>query len=113
MKRDRNAEQEQALLSAEAGLRQVLRDILPSVAVSGAPLFLNSRYNPLHFRPLEEAEALFERALACVEQRETLGLPVAGSVGRRFIEACEEAASANEQRRGPRKLAAWLFDAIE
>jgi hypothetical protein len=113
MKRVRQIEQEQALVNAESDLRQRLHQLLPKVVASGYPLFFNSQFSPHRLPILDEAEALFEFSLACIRDRERLDLPVAGSVGHLFVEACEEAASINEHRRGPRKLAAELLDALE
>jgi hypothetical protein len=116
MRRNRQAEGEQILRDAETTLRECLLEILPEVAESGAPMFTNSHFNahrlPKH-RLSKQAEALLGSALACVEMREALGLPIARSVGRLFIEACEESESSNEHRRGPRKLAAALLESLK
>ncbi len=98
--------------AAEATLRESLVEFLPSVVKSGGHLFTNSHYNPHKLPPYhfsKKAEALIDFSLAIVEMREALGLPVAGSVGQLFIDSCEENASSNEHRRGPRKLAAALL----
>ncbi len=71
-------------------------------------MFTNSQFNPsalpAHLLS-KQGEALFQSSNACVEMREALDLPVPGTVGQLFIEACVESASSNEHRRGPRKLA--------
>lgn len=112
MKPDRQAEGEQILLDAETTFRECLLAVLPEVMESGVSMFTNSHFN-IHRLPTHllspQAEALIGSALACVEMRGALGLPVAGSVGRLFIDACEENASSNEHRLGPRRLAAALL----
>ena len=45
--------------------------------------------------------------------RELLYLRVEGSVGALFVAACVEHCSSNEQRRGPRKLAAGLLEELQ
>jgi hypothetical protein len=115
MKRSSLAEGEARLASSEALLRKSLLDVLPSVVANGAPLFTNSRFNTLELpRHLldPEAEALLELAVACVELREHLTLPREGSVGHLFLGACEESSSADEHRRGPRRLATALLEGL-
>ena len=112
MKRDRQIEGEKMLRDAESNLRKELLDVLPEIMESGTSFFFNSHFNPFqlpahHLSKL--SEAMIESSLACVEMREALGLPVEGSPGRLFIEACEESASSDDHRRGPRKLAAALL----
>ncbi len=112
MNRKRRAKGENILRGAEAKLLEHLLRVLPAVVNTGEPLFTNSRFNPhglLEGHLSKEAEALIDLSLACVEMRESLDLPVSGSVGKLFVEACEEAASSDEHRRGPRRLAAALF----
>ena len=115
MKRDRRAEGENILREAESTLRESLIEILPEVAESGEQLFMNSQFNP-HNLPSQhlskQGEALLQTALACIEMREALELPVEGSVGELFIASCKEAASSDQQRRGPRKLAAALLERL-
>lgn len=115
MKRDRIAETETSLRAAEARLAVALLAVLPEVALSGAPLFTNHAHNP-HGLPISklwaQAETLYSDALSCVETREAIGLPTADSMGQLFLAACEEAASSDERRRGPRKLAASLFERL-
>jgi hypothetical protein len=112
MKRDRQSKGESLLITAERSLRESLLDFLPRAAISGSPIFTNSKFNP-HRLPehhvLAEAETFLDAASACVELRQRLMLPVAGSIGQLHISACEESASSNEQRRGLRKLAADLL----
>ena len=102
MKRDRLAEGEKRLATSEALLRKSLLEVLPAVVKTGAPLFTNSKHNvdvlPKHLLD-EEAEAFLEMALACLELREHLGLVADGSVGRLFLDACEEGSSSDENRR--------------
>ena len=115
MKRERQAEGERILRGAESTLRSSLLEILPEVIVSGEPVFTNFQFNPsalpTHLLS-KQGEALFQSSTACVEMREALGLPVPGTVGQLFIEACVEAASSNEHRRGPRKLATSLLEQL-
>jgi hypothetical protein len=115
MKRDRRSEGEAMLVGLERTLRLSLLEVLPSVVKFGSPLFTNSKFNP-HGLPAhildEGAEAFFESASACVDLREHLGLSVVGSVGHLFLDACEESASSNEHRRGPRKLAEALLERL-
>lgn len=112
MKRDRQAEGQRILQGAENTLRQSLLEILPEVMASSEPLFFNSKFNP-HSLPThllsKQGEALLQTSIACVEMREALGLPVVGSVGELFLASCAEASSSDEQRRGPKKLAAALL----
>ncbi len=113
MKRNRQAEGERLLHGAEQTLRQSLLEILPEVAFSGEYVFFNSQFNPLNLNPQhmsKQGEALLQSALACVEMREALGFPVAGSVGDLFLASCREASSSNPHRLGPRRLAANLLE---
>jgi hypothetical protein len=115
MKRDRRSKGEAMLVESENTLRQSLLEVLPNVVRHGTPLFTNSKFNP-HRLPLhlldEEAEVFLESASASVDLRAHLELPVIGSVGQLFLDACEESASANEHRRGPRKLAEALLERL-
>jgi hypothetical protein len=76
-------------------------------------LFFNSSFHPDYIRPhqiSERSEALFSLARESVTLREQIGLPVIGSAGQLFLSACSEAANtSNDNRRGPRQLAAWLL----
>ena len=103
------------LRRAESTLRDSLLEILPEVITSGEQIFTNSRFNPSNLPThllSKQGEALYQSASACVEVRETLGLPVLESIGQLFIESCAESASANEHRRGPRKLSAALMEKL-
>jgi hypothetical protein len=102
--------------SQEKRLESHLRRILPEAAESGANPFTNSEFNPSallthQFHP--DAESLLESAQECIRLRNQIGIDTAASVGALFLEACKENGSKNEQRRGPRKLAAALLLAIE
>ena len=115
MKRDRRSKGEAMLLESENTLRQSLLEVLPNVVRYGTPLFTNSNFNPHGLPPHildEEAGVFFESASACVDLRAHLELPVIDSVGQLFLDACAESASANEQRRGPRKLAEALLERL-
>jgi len=76
-------------------------------------LFFNSSFYPAYLgnhQLGERSERLLSLASESVALREQLGLPVIGSVGQLFLSACSEAANtANDNRRGPRQLAAWLL----
>ena len=115
MKRDRRAEGVRILQDAEDTLRKMLCEALPEVITSGEALFTNSRFNP-HNLPShllsKLGEALLGTSTACVEMRAALGLPTRESVGQLFLDACAEAASSDEQRRGPRRLAAALLERL-
>lgn len=115
MKRDRVAEAEANLRAAETSLRAALLAVLPEVALSGASLFTNHSHNPHAFPDAKlwpHAEALYADALACVETRAAIDLSAENSPSQLFLAACEEAASSNEHRRGPRKLAASLLERL-
>lgn len=115
MKRNRAAEAVENLQDAEARLTESLLALLPQVVESAAPLFTNSTYNPYNFpghKLWPPAQTVYEDALACVEARSALSLSLVGSVGQLFIATCEEAASSDEHRRGPRKLAAALLESL-
>jgi hypothetical protein len=115
MKRDRRSKGEAMLVESENSLRQALLEHLPNVVRYGTPLFTNSKFNPHRLPPHildDDAEVFFESASACVDLRAHLELPVIDSVGRLFLDACEESASANEHRRGPRKLAEALLERL-
>jgi hypothetical protein len=114
MKADVRAKQSAMLDAEEASMRARLLAILPGTAAGGAQLFLNSANSPktLARYSHKEADALFMSAQRCVELRQNLGLDAEGSVANHFLTACREAASADANRRGPRKLAAWLLTKI-
>lgn len=98
----------------EASLRARLLAILPVAATDGSQLFLNAVNSPnltaRYFH--EEADDLFASAKRCMELRADLGLDAAGSLADNFLIACREAVSGDAHRRGPRKLAEWLFAKI-
>jgi hypothetical protein len=115
MKSDFRAKQARIALDAEeASLHTRLLALLPSVARDGAPLFVNSANSPEAIARYshKDADALFASARRCVELRESLGLECEADVARHFLAACQEAASADPHRRGPRKLAQWLLAKI-
>jgi hypothetical protein len=114
MKVDVHANQSAMLDAEEASLRARLLAILPGAAAVGSQLFLNAAYSPNSTSRYshEDADDLFASAKRCLELRAELGLDAAGSVADNFLIACREAASGDAQRRGPRKLAEWLFAKI-
>jgi hypothetical protein len=98
----------------KASLRARLLAILPGAATGGSQLFLNAANSPNSTARYshEDADDLFASAKRCTELRADLGLDAAGSIADNFIIACREAASGDAHRRGPRKLAEWLFTKI-
>jgi hypothetical protein len=103
------------LLASEEELRSHLLRVLPEVVDSGSSVFTNSQFNPSKlpahlFR--SDAETLLQNARGCVRLRDLIGLSLEGSIGGMFLAACQEHASKNPQRRGPRKLALSLLNAI-
>lgn len=100
----------------ERRLRDMLLHVLPEAADSGSNPFTNSEFNPSSLQPRlfhQEAESLLQLAQACIRLRNVAGIDSAGSVGALFLSACAENGSGDEQRRGPRKLAASLLAAIQ
>ena len=115
MKTSRVEKLELELEAEESQLRERLLRVLPEAAVSGSNVFTNSEFNPSNWPPhlfRSDAESLLQSARACMGLRNAIGLDPAGSVGHLFLSACEENGSRSEQRRGPRKLAASLLQAI-
>ena len=115
MKTSRIENLELELAAEESQLRQQLLRVLPDAAKSGSNVFTNSQFNPSNlpahlFRP--DAESLLECARECVRLRKLIGVDAEGSVGALFLAVCEENASTNEHRRGPRKLAASLLHSL-
>jgi hypothetical protein len=103
------------LEAQENRLRQHLLRVLPDAAENGSNAFTNSEFNPsglpAHlFR--SDAESLLSSARDCVRLREAVGLQAEGSVGAIFLQACKENASSDPQRRGPRKLASSVLQAL-
>ena len=116
MKASRTAKIERQLQDSEESLRSQLALVLPRVAASGESLFFNSHYLPPgfleHWLP-REAEPLFVLASECIDLRERLSLPTAGSLPDLYLSACDESfQSTNEHRRGPRQLAASLLPLV-
>jgi hypothetical protein len=103
------------LVAEENKLRQHLLRVLPDAAESGSNLFTNSEFNPSNLPAHQfrsDAESLLNGARACVRLRELVGSQAEGSVGAMFLEACKENASSDPQRRGPRKLASSVLQAL-
>ena len=113
MKASRQSKLETKLAATESELLELLADALPYTAVHGDMLFFNSTFHPNYVRPHqigEHSERLLSLSSEGVALREQVGLPILGSVGQLFLSACSEASnSANDNRRGPRQLAAWLL----
>lgn len=115
MKDARMAKLALQLSASEQALRGRLLALLPDAAESGALLFMNSEFNafalPAH-QLAAVAEELLSQAHACVSLRQQLSEPVEESVGWLYLQACKEAASSNEHRGGPRRLAAGLLEKL-
>ena len=113
MKASRQDKLETRLAAAEIELLELLSASLPYTAQHGDMLFFNSSFHPDYIRPhqiSEESEMLYSLANVSVTLREQIGLPVIGSPGQLFLSACSEASNtSNDNRRGPRQLAAWLL----
>jgi hypothetical protein len=112
MKADVRAKQNRATLDAEeVSLRSQLLAILPGAASGGTQVFLNSVNSPKSIARYshEAADEMYASARRCVELREALGLERDLGLAGYFLAACDEAASSDANRRGPRKLAAWLL----
>lgn len=115
MKRSDDDDAQKKLEAAESGLRRLLLERLPEVAESGYPLFEVEELAPAvrSGKRDDVVEFLFQSAVFCTMMRELLYLQVEGSVGALFVAACVEHCSSNEQRRGPRKLAAGLLEELQ
>jgi hypothetical protein len=104
---------ERQLAELEGQLLDHLRRVLPTAAETGANVFANSQFNPhglLESHLLPEAERFLSLATDCVSLRDKLGLIGVGSVGELYLSCCAEGADLqNEHRRGPRRLAEWLY----
>ena len=103
------------LEAEERRLKEKLLQILPESAESGSNPFTSSEFNPSNLRVQQfhqDAESLLSSARECVRLRDAIGLDSGGTVAALFLAACEENGSKNEQRRGPRKLAAALLQAV-
>jgi hypothetical protein len=104
------------LESMERQFRDRLLGLLPNRAQSGSAVFTNTTFNPHNLPPhlfRTDADELLEEAQVCLRLREQRDLPVTGSVGYVFIEACQEAANMeNPHRRGPRRLAEALLERL-
>ncbi len=113
MKASRQAKLETKLTATESELLELLAGALPHTAQHGDMLFFNSAFHPDYLgshQISERAEQLLSLSNEAVALRDQIGLPVLGSVGQLFLSACSEASnSVNDNRRGPRQLAAWLL----
>jgi len=80
---------------------------------TGEDLFTNSDFNPhnilsAHFH--QEAEKLLSLSNECISLQEQASIDASDSIAQLYLTACFELADlTNEHRRGPRKLAAWLY----
>jgi hypothetical protein len=103
------------LEAEESRLRRDLLRVLPEAARNGLNVFTNSAFNPSNLRPQlfrSDTEGLLQSARECIRLRAAIGVDATGSVGSLFLAACAENASKNEQRLGPRRLAASLLHAL-
>jgi hypothetical protein len=104
------------LESMERQFRDRLLEILPNAARTGSPVFTNTTFNPHNLQThlfRTDADELLDEAQACLRLREQLGLPLPGSVGYWFLEACQASANLkNPHRRGPRRLAQALLETL-
>jgi hypothetical protein len=113
MKASRHDKLEAQLAATESQLLELLTDVLPHTAQHGDMLFFNSEFHPDYIRPHqigERSKTLLSLSNESVMLRERIGLPILGSAGQLFLSACSEASNtSNDNRRGPRQLAAWLL----
>ena len=83
---------------------------------TGEDIFTNSDYNPhnilsAHFH--QDAVKLLSLANESINLQEQALIDATGSISQLYLTACLELADlTNEQRRGPRKLAEWLFQEV-
>ena len=113
MKASRQVKLEAQLAATESEALALLSEALPYTAQHGDMLFFNSAFHPDYVQSHqigERSEQIFLLCSEAVALREQIGLPVLGSPGQLFLSACGEAANTtNDNRRGPRQLAAWLL----
>ncbi|HEY2403000.1 MAG TPA: hypothetical protein VGI23_21785 [Steroidobacteraceae bacterium] len=104
------------LESIEREFRDRLLRLLPKAVETGSSVFTNTTFNPHNLPPQvfrTDADELLADAQACLRLREQLVLPVLGSVGGLFLDACRESADLeNPHRRGPRRLAEALLERL-
>jgi hypothetical protein len=115
MKRDRLAEAEKGLGDAEASFRSMLVETLSRDPESVTVLLANSDYSPAGFprnRLSSQSESSYQHACTCIRLRESLGLPIEGTVGGLFVAACAKNASTDGNRLGPRRLGKSLLESL-
>ena len=108
MSKLRVAKLEVELAAAEAAFRNDLLRLLPQGADSGVDFFSFAELGA-HAQRNTHSTSLLAAARRCLELRSALSLPAAGSLSQAYISACEESASGDPHRRGPRKLAQSLL----
>ncbi|MBX3691631.1 hypothetical protein [Dokdonella sp.] len=113
MKASRQLKLHAQLEATEGELVALLTEALPHTAQHGDTLFFNSAFHPAYVQPHQIGQGN-ERLLLLAQQsvmlRDELGESSVRSVGQLFLSVCGEAANeANQNRRGPRQLAAWLL----
>jgi len=98
----------QTLVDLEVALRTSLIKDLPGAADSGMDLF-RLDWNPRK----AHIEWLRETARQAIELRSKLMEEIPGSVGQLYLDCVNEALDCdNQHRRGPRRLARHLLDAL-
>ena len=112
----RQAALERQLSVSEAALIERLLEILPRVVESGENIFLGGRFLPAHYHERWVSSLgteLLEIADDCIAQRNALAAPSETSVGALYLSVCTESADMrNGNRRGPRRLAAFLLSQL-
>ena len=109
-----SAKVEKNIQDVEDKLRALLIPASKSAAESGATIFINEDFNPYN---LNQFDVIAENALSLAREslnlHECIGLDPSESAASLYIAACQELAdTANEHRRGPRKLAQWVHQQL-
>lgn len=115
MKESRIEILEHNLRVEEFNLRQALLRVLPEFVSIRSNVFTSAEFNPSNlpshmFHP--QAEKLLKSARLCIRLRQELGLESDKNIASEYLSACEENASEDEHRRGPRKLSEYLLNYI-
>lgn len=102
--------------SLEKEIIDIIMQNAERASETGEDLFTNSDYNPhnilsAHFHKL--AEKLLKLARESLNLQEQASINPGDSIANLYLSACSESANLNnKQRRGPRKLAAWLHKEV-
>ena len=116
MKKNKRIEGENLVASSERSLREAIIDRMESSPNSGVALLVNGRHFPRlagKGNVLDAAEAFEVGASSCVDLRMTLGLPVVGSVGKLFLDACQELSNSEHHMNNPKPLCEALLRALK